>query len=199
MKRVLQRFVKNDLVFVIVFLVLITISFFLDKYVLDLMQQIHNPILDYIMNWFSHLGSIVVVLLIVTSLFLWEEHKREWIPFLIISFVISLVACYALKWALIRPRPLNIEERMFGFTDYSFPSGHATASFSVLPILDKEFPKLKYFWICFASLVAFSRLYLLMHHLSDVLAGILLGYLVGKLMIYFEEQYGVIKRIVRKT
>ena len=60
--------------------------------------------------------------------------------------------------------------------------------FCAIPILDKEFPKLKYFWIAFAVLVAFSRIYFGLHFLSDVIAGGLIGYLIGIFIVNLEKE-----------
>ena len=56
---------------------------------------------------------------------------------------------------------------------------HAMVAFAAIPILDKEFSKLKWFWIIFAFLVAFSRIYFEAHFLSDVVFGAFFGYFIG--------------------
>ena len=60
--------------------------------------------------------------------------------------------------------------------------------FCALPIISKEFRKIKWAWIIFAVLVAFSRVYFGLHFLSDVLIGGILGYLIGVLIIKLEEK-----------
>ena len=77
MKKILKQFLKNDKKLVITFCILVFISFFIDEGVAQVIQLIKTPLLDYIMNWFSHLGSVFVVLVLVTSLFLWEEKRKE--------------------------------------------------------------------------------------------------------------------------
>jgi undecaprenyl-diphosphatase len=57
----------------------------------------------------------------------------------------------------------------------------------MLPILDREYPHFRVFWIAFASLVAFSRLYLGVHYLSDVVTGAAIGYLIGFGIMRFAE------------
>jgi len=65
--------------------------------------------------------------------------------------------------------------------------------FSALPILNKKFNKLKYIWLVFACLVAFSRVYFGVHYMSDVLTGALVGYLIGLSAVWIEEKYGISK------
>jgi undecaprenyl-diphosphatase len=45
------------------------------------------------------------------------------------------------------------------------------------------------FWLGFAILVAFSRVYFGVHYLSDVIAGAFIGYLIGYLAMNLEEKY----------
>jgi undecaprenyl-diphosphatase len=60
----------------------------------------------------------------------------------------------------------------------SFPSGHATAAFTAAAVLaaDSEHPV---GWYALATLVAYSRVYVRMHHTSDVLVGAACGYAFG--------------------
>jgi len=52
-------------------------------------------------------------------------------------------------------------------------------AFAALPIIDKEFPKIYLFWVIFALLIVFSRIYFGYHFVSDVIAGALIGYFSG--------------------
>jgi len=178
---------------VLIGIALLIISFLIDDMIFSFIDIIKNPILDYLLGAVTHFGSIVVVLIIMTTLFLWQQRKREWIPVLWLSFFVSSLFCILLKILIARTRPFDIILMGF-FVDYSFPSLHATASFTAIPILDKEFPKFKWFWIIFASIVAFSRIYLKFHYLSDVLAGIILGYSVGALSMTIEKKYNIFKK-----
>lgn len=62
----------------------------------------------------------------------------------------------------------------------SFPSGHATAAFTAASLLSqgKRHPGPYY---ALAGLVAASRVYVRLHHASDVVAGSLLGIAMGRL------------------
>ncbi len=63
--------------------------------------------------------------------------------------------------------------------DYSFPSGHTMASFAAATVLWHWNRKAGLATYLLAGMIAFSRLYLFVHFPSDVLAGALLGCLVG--------------------
>lgn len=62
----------------------------------------------------------------------------------------------------------------------SFPSGHATAAFTAASILAHT-GRGDAAWYALATLVAGSRVYVKMHHASDVLAGAALGLVMGHL------------------
>jgi undecaprenyl-diphosphatase len=63
----------------------------------------------------------------------------------------------------------------------SFPSGHATAAFTAAGLLAPGSPRaVRPLWYALAVLVAGSRVYVRMHHASDVLAGAALGIVLGR-------------------
>jgi undecaprenyl-diphosphatase len=59
----------------------------------------------------------------------------------------------------------------------SFPSGHSASAFTAAVLLAGG--PLTPAWFVLASLVAFSRVYVRMHHTSDIVAGAALGVVMG--------------------
>lgn len=89
-----------------------------------------------------------------------------------------------MKLSFHRLRPPNpLIDKLVNF---SFPSGHATSPFIFYGlltylVLKTEIPKLHKYTIAiililFSLLIGFSRIYLRVHYLSDVLAGICIGF-----------------------
>lgn len=80
-----------------------------------------------------------------------------------------------------RPTPDTLEGRLpYGLhrpITSSFPSGHATAAFTAAALLagERTGP-----WYAAAAVVASSRVYVRMHHASDVVGGAVLGLALGQ-------------------
>ena len=182
--------------------VIVAISFLFDALAQSFTHLLKNSVFDIIFGWITNFGSVFVVLIVMTSLFLWEKKKREWIPTLWVSYVAAIILVSVLKLLIARERP--IETEFFPIIDmlniyllnYAFPSMHAAAAFAAIPILDREYPTLKKFWIIFAVLVAFSRLYFDKHYLSDVLAGGFIGFGIGAFFVWLEQKTKVFKKLM---
>jgi undecaprenyl-diphosphatase len=101
-----------------------------------------------------------------------------------LALLMDFIMCnIIIKPMVARIRPFDVNTNIILLikapADFSFPSGHTAAAFSATFSL--AFGKNK-IWIpsaILASLIAFSRLYLYVHYPSDVLAGFILGMLLG--------------------
>ena len=156
-------------------------------------------------------SSEIIIFFLLTSFFLWNENKRRWIAPLWLTLFLSVVVGFLLKISVQRMRPYLqdvvstlpvLMSNSHSTWNFAFPSFQAVLVFCAIPILSKEFPKFKYVWIIFAVLVAFSRVYFGLHFMSDVIAGGLIGYIIGMLVVIYEKEnrFGekVYRRIFRK-
>ncbi len=73
------------------------------------------------------------------------------------------------------------EERPDHSDNDSFPSGHASAAFSVATMESAFHPRQAPFWYAGAALIAGSRVALHRHYIHDVVAGGVLGYGISRL------------------
>jgi undecaprenyl-diphosphatase len=98
-----------------------------------------------------------------------------------VGFVESGLLAFALKETIRRARPLNKNE------EDSFPSGHSTVSFTLATIASYQYPKLRIPIYLMAMGTGFSRIYLGRHYPSDVLAGAIIGVLIGIQITHLKE------------
>jgi len=95
------------------------------------------------------------------------------------ALVSSHLFVQLLKRTITRPRPYMVlsDTNTFNYLlkDYSFPSGHATASFSMAVTFSIFFPSIAFILISLAALVGISRIYMGLHYPSDVLIGSTIG------------------------
>jgi undecaprenyl-diphosphatase len=91
----------------------------------------------------------------------------------------SHLAVQLLKRVVARPRPCDANGRLLALIDlpdpYSFPSGHAAAACAVSGTIAIAHPLLAPILLPLAALIAASRVTLRVHHVGDVVAGVLLG------------------------
>jgi len=192
---------KRGLVFLWIFIAFATfLSFYFDGQIVQSVSWIRNSILTDFFMGITFVSSILLIFLFLTLLFI-KEKKRKWILPLWMSLGLSVIVSFLLKVAIQRARPYQIglvsvlgdlAKNSHLVWDFSFPSFQAMLVFSAIPFLSKEFPKFKYVWIAFGCLVAFSRVYLGLHFLSDVIVGSLIGYLIGFFMVkWWKEKFRI--------
>lgn len=112
------------------------------------------------------------------------------------SLAISGAFTWTLKVTTQRPRPSTGEPPStwngprLKMADYSFPSGHTTAAFSIASVLAEEYgnnpyvPPIAY---GLATLTGLARIYDNKHWASDVFFGAAIGYFVGKAVVGYHK------------
>lgn len=135
-------------------------------------------------------GGIFFIAVAVVCL-LFKKGRRTGATMLVALLLGLLVTNLALKNGIARPRPYADELSTFftywqaighGLENeiYSFPSGHATASFAAMTAVflcgNKKYSYLAY---VLALLIGFSRIYIQVHYASDIVGGALAGTLCG--------------------
>ena len=189
------RKARGKIIFIAAVIALI-LAFIFDKSILSFIASNRNaPLTDFFLG-LTFASNTIIIFFFLTSLFLWQEHKKRWILPLWLTLFLSVAASFIPKTKIGRGRPFEFGisamplalESSFATWNSSFPSFQAMLAFSALPILDKEFPRFRYAWIVIASLIALSRVYLGVHFLSDVIAGALIGYFIGFIFLKLEQK-----------
>lgn len=105
------------------------------------------------------------------------------LQFLFFAVLVSVLSGELIKWIVGRGRPfVGGQANAFNFSHFagteaysSFPSGHATTAFALAFAVAAIWPRARIAMIVYALVIAASRLVLLAHHPSDVVAGALVG------------------------
>lgn len=152
----------------------------IDDFVYNLISFINNDYFISFNKFITNLGDalfIIIVLIILLTYLLINKDKINFInTFLLV--IISAIITLTLKNIFAVRRP-NINQLIF-IDGYSYPSGHSLNSFvfykNISNILNNKIVKIISCILLF--LIGLSRIYLGVHNFSDVVAGMLIGYLV---------------------
>lgn len=155
-----------------------------------LFRQIHltwrHPALDPFFRGLTDPGKLLLPILLILLGLLWMSRRRGLLGLLVLAVTIGVsdqTTAKLLKPIFQRQRPSVVmadSRPLFGVRgSYSFPSAHATNSFASAVVLDAIFPGARAALFVLAALVSYSRIYVGDHWPSDVLAGALLGSVIG--------------------
>ncbi len=162
-------------------------------------RTVANPVFDVLMPFITDLNkhtiSFVIVGLILLALIIWGGKTGRIVAFGLI-LVVALTDQFnssVLKSIFYRSRPCHFVNDIFNVENVrllvgcgggrSFPSSHAANNASVATFLAFYYPRLKWWFISFAVLIGFSRIYIGVHFPSDVMAGFLVGIVCGYAII----------------
>ena len=179
----------KSILFVIFWILLIVISFTYDQKILDFIQYLKNPVLDFIFLGLHYLTDWISILVLFSLYFVTKDRKK--LKSFLISYLITMLFVLLLKNIVGRERPsIELENDLYG----SFPSGHSTAMFSALNFVSEKYFK---HWIFISILVMISRVYLGAHYASDVLAGAFIGYFGCRILLRLVE-FGKVSKFINK-
>ena len=179
-----------------------------DRQLAELLFAFRDPVLVRFFTWVSAFGSSrsLWTMGLLFTLVLWKTgHKRQIVALWVVSLGASLTTFW-LKLLFQRPRP---DLAVYQFSDYSFPSGHATGAVAFFGIVAWIVVRNRWLrpgvavvsFVTIAFLIGFSRLYLDVHYLSDVLNGYLVGalWLLGGVWALEWHQFGAARGKPRDT
>jgi membrane-associated phospholipid phosphatase len=152
---------------------------------LRLIQSIRTPFLDTLIGLITRLGEETIGIVLLCLIF-WCVSKK--IAYVIgVAFFLSGLTVQGMKICFRIERPWVIDpafEPVPGAkeyaTGYSFPSGHTQSAAAFYGALGSQVKPMAFKIILFAIpvLVAFSRLYLGVHTLQDVLVSLVITFLL---------------------
>lgn len=173
-----------------------------DEGIYRAMDDIRNVASSGVARALDVLGAGVVTIPLRAVVSLWLALRRRWRSFA--TWILTWASAEAIltvgKAYFHRGRPPSPLVATYG---YSFPSGHAVAgaatAVALVLVLMPSGPRRRK-WelvaIAFAFVMAFSRVYLSAHWLSDVVAGVLLGtgVALGSAAVVSEIRHHALKR-----
>jgi membrane protein DedA with SNARE-associated domain/membrane-associated phospholipid phosphatase len=154
-----------------------------DLSVFNLMREIRNAPADEFMIPITMLGDWFVLQAMIAAIVAWLIWHRAWRAAIASSatFVFAALANGWMNDAIHRLRPIN---HFVGPELYSFPSIHATmaaTTFGILAVLASHamsrWSRSLIYAVCglAAIMISYTRVYLGVHWISDVLGGMLIG------------------------
>lgn len=162
--------------------------------VLWVQEHLRSNINDALIPWLRHawFWAPVYAFLFYFTVSRMGKQGISWCVFFILVFALGdSFSAQVLKPFFHRLRPCNNPDLIPYFlnmpihcgTGFSFPSSHATnhaaLSTFIIMTLKHRYPRVYIPAVLWAVLVCFGQLYVGVHYLSDLLAGALLGTLIG--------------------
>lgn len=169
-----------------------------DLWVFHFFGSMQNTFLTYVAKFFTSFGDeafVIPVVLVGIVLCLFKKTRKYGITLVFAIVIGTLVTNIIVKPMALRIRPYNTLQDNLDYwawyvgagslseSDYSFPSGHTTGVTEIATALflcfNKDKKKIAYLFPVIALYTAGSRVYLMVHYASDVLAGLVVGICAG--------------------
>ena len=173
----------------------------LDQQLTLAINSLNSPFFDVIMFWFSD-RFIWIPFYVLLIFFLHRQYgKHTWFKLLFVVILVFLSdqsSVHLFKNVFERPRPCHNPEigHLMHLVNgkcggqFGFVSSHATNVFALATFLFFQMQQ-KYAWIgwmfLWAALISYSRVYLGVHYLGDIIFGALWGGFVGYVVFRLEK------------
>jgi len=149
------------------------------------LEGLRSPLLDTIFQLITRFGEETILIIVFCMLFWCINKRMAYVTG--VSFFLSSLAVQGLKIVFRVPRPW-INDPTFSpvggainaSTGYAFPSGHTQNAAALLGAIGVQLKQkgLKIILFTLIILVAFSRLYLGVHYLQDVMTSLLITFAI---------------------
>lgn len=173
----------------------------MDLEIIEGLQALRTPFWDSFFSFVTDFGAMLGFV-VAFALLYWLYDKKYGLNFAVTYCAVSVVNSVVFKNIFRRPRPLKVSNKYPPYsgypTSYSFPSGHSASVATIAGYniyeADKYRKSSKDNRLFIAALVVgiflcvqtmFSRMYLGVHYLTDVLVGAALGFGISYVFFRF--------------
>jgi undecaprenyl-diphosphatase len=165
-----------------------------------------TPWLDVFFKTITEARNWIFPAVITAAVFIVKEKKKAVIILVLAGITVALtdlISVRILKPLFSRQRPCHPDILIDGCNyllgkkrSYSFPSAHATNMFGQAVLLTLFYPKRIVYFMTFASLIGFSRIYTGVHYPGDVLGGFIFGTIIAWAVysLYFSLRRTIVKK-----
>ncbi len=157
----------------------------------------HSPILDALMIFFAKDAmEIYVVLFVIAWFTLPKRDIKNRHALVVAGFagILALIINVAISHVWFRPRPFTVFQKgtftqlIPHSSDASFPSDHTSGSFGFAAASwGKQQKWISYTFTMIAVIVMFARVFVGVHYPTDVIVGLVIGTISGKVMLKFSR------------
>ena len=140
-------------------------------------DRLRGGVLDPVMTMLSLIGNGGAVWITLAVLLLFFRKTRRAGAAMLLAMLAGFLA-----------GNLWLKELVAPGDRWSFPSGHALSSFAAATALWCFHKKTGVLALVLAALIAFSRLYASVHYPTDVLAGMLIGIVLGHAAAFLTDR-----------
>jgi membrane-associated phospholipid phosphatase len=153
-----------------------------------------NPLLDSVMPWVRHSNNWIPLYVVLLSFIMYKWGKKSWKWLVLVALNVTLtdqISSHLFKPFFHRLRPCADPELMQQSRllldhcsgGFSFTSSHAANHFGIAVFLVVTLQPLlknfRYLFLVWAALIAYAQVYVGVHFPLDILAGALIGIIVG--------------------
>jgi undecaprenyl-diphosphatase len=191
---------RKELIWLAVLLVFLIAGFIYDEQILENVIRLRTPFLNDFMAFMTNLGLFYATGILAIYLIIKGKYKE--LALILITVALSMESGFILKKIFQKPRPFMVEAlstiTLAQTMGYAFPSLHATFCLSIWPFLQRIFAGKKILYVCALAIITiiFSRMYVGVHYMSDLIAGGVIGFLFARLMLYLQDNFKVIEWFV---
>jgi undecaprenyl-diphosphatase len=148
------------------------------------LNSMQEPILTDLLWTITALGSLEFGLIWFAGL--WLMRRGDLAAYVLIAILMEIVIVTFMKETILRPRPYDAMVDvgwLYRQDSWSFPSGHAAGVFALGTVIGLKVRRTLPLMAAIALAVAFSRVYIGVHYPLDVIAGSVIGILIGLFVV----------------